>query len=178
MRPDVTQVPCLQGPISSSVTRGGGGGGASSTVVICGPGYGHRTAHTAPHFPSLRRGRPRARYQKNVFRAPIVYRLPVTSRYWMVHHHWINRWTYPLCPEIIDEDDMDTVCATTDTPAPIVRPPPGFRQFSWPREEWNMGGEPSLLTLLRSSLACSPGDMGDSRLIRRRCRCRLSFRVA
>ena len=55
----------------------------------------------------------------------------------------------PLRPEIVDEDDMDTGCATTDTPAPIIRPPPGFQQFSWPREEWNIGGDPSLFNFAK-----------------------------
>ena len=49
-----------------------------------------------------------------------------------------------VCPEIDEEDEMDTVCATTDAPIPVVRPPPGFWQFSWPREEWRPGGDPSL----------------------------------
>ena len=39
---------------------------------------------------------------------------------------------------------MNTVCVTTDITTPIVPPPPGFRQFSWPREECSVGGEPSL----------------------------------
>ena len=50
----------------------------------------------------------------------------------------------PVCPEIDEEDEMDTLCATTDAPIPVVRPPPGFWQFSWPREEWGPGGDPSL----------------------------------
>ena len=50
----------------------------------------------------------------------------------------------PVCPEIDEEDEMDIVCATTDAPIPVVRHPPGFRQFSWPREEWGPGGDPSL----------------------------------
>ena len=29
-------------------------------------------------------------------------------------------------------------------PIPVVRPPPGFLQFSWPREEWGLDGDPSL----------------------------------
>ena len=50
----------------------------------------------------------------------------------------------PVCPEIDDEDDMVTVCATPNAPIPVVRPAPGFRQFSWPRDEWGLGGDPSL----------------------------------
>ena len=50
----------------------------------------------------------------------------------------------PLRPEISEEDDMDTGGATTDTPTPIIPPPPGFQQFSWPREDWKVSGDPSL----------------------------------
>ena len=39
---------------------------------------------------------------------------------------------------------MDTVCETTDAPIPVDRPPPGFQQFLWPREEWSLGSDPSL----------------------------------
>ena len=49
-----------------------------------------------------------------------------------------------LHPEIIDEDDMDTGGVMTVMPTPIVPPPPGFQQFSWPREEWSVGGDASL----------------------------------
>ena len=45
-----TQVSCLQGPISPSGGPGGGGGGASSADIVCGPGYGHHTAHASAHF--------------------------------------------------------------------------------------------------------------------------------
>ena len=50
----------------------------------------------------------------------------------------------PLGMEIVEGDEMDTGCATEDITAPVVPPPPGFRQFSWPREEWRLGGEQSL----------------------------------
>ena len=49
-----------------------------------------------------------------------------------------------LCLDIVGEEKMDTVGAMTSITAPIVRPPPAFRQFSWPREEWSGGVEPSL----------------------------------
>ena len=69
----------------------------------------------------------------------------------------------PLCPDIVDEDDMDTVCATTDITAPIVRPPPGFRQFSglpgW--FPWRYGEQP----VDQTSLPVSPilqGSLDDS----------------
>ena len=51
-----------------------------------------------------------------------------------------------VCPVINEEDDMDIVSATTDVPIAVVRPPPGFRQFSWPREEWGPDGDPSLFS--------------------------------
>ena len=38
---------------------------------------------------------------------------------------------------------------TTDMSAPIIPPPPGFRQFSWPREDWKAGGDPSLFTFTK-----------------------------
>ena len=50
----------------------------------------------------------------------------------------------PPCPELVEEADMDTIGAATELSGPIVPPPLGFRQFSWPREKWSVGGEPSL----------------------------------
>ena len=55
----------------------------------------------------------------------------------------------PLRPEIVEEDDMDTGGAMTDTLAPIIPPAPGFRKFSWPREEWKVDGDPSLFNLTK-----------------------------
>ena len=50
----------------------------------------------------------------------------------------------PPCPEIAEGDEMDTGGVTEDITATVVPPPPGFRQFSWPREEWSVGSEQSL----------------------------------
>ena len=36
-------------PFPHPVVRGGGGG-ASSADIVCGPGYGHHTAHASAHF--------------------------------------------------------------------------------------------------------------------------------
>ena len=36
----------------------------------------------------------------------------------------------PLRPEVIEDDVMDTGGVATDTSAPIIPPPPGFRHFS------------------------------------------------
>ena len=43
----------------------------------------------------------------------------------------------PVCPDIPEEGDMDISIA-------VLRPPPGFLQFSWLLEEWGPGGDPSL----------------------------------
>ena len=40
-----------------------------------------------------------------------------------------------LRPEVVEEDDMNTGGVTTDMSALIIPPPPGFRQFSLPRED-------------------------------------------
>ena len=66
-----------------------------------------------------------------------------------------------LCLDLVDEDNMDTVCATTDTTAPIVPPPPGFRQFSWPREEWSVDGEPSLFDFAKELPGWFPWRYGE-----------------
>ena len=52
-----------------------------------------------------------------------------------------------LSPEVVEEDDMDTGGLTTDVSAPIIPLPLGFRQFSWRREDWKVGGDPSLFKL-------------------------------
>ena len=52
----------------------------------------------------------------------------------------------PLHSAVVEENDMDTGGGTTDTSAPIIPPPPGFGQFSWPHEDWKVGGDPSLFT--------------------------------
>ena len=50
----------------------------------------------------------------------------------------------PVCPDITEDDQMDIINAEPDVHVPILRPPPGFRQLSWPREEWGPDGDPSL----------------------------------
>ena len=81
---------------------------------------------------------------------------------------------------IAEEDVVDTeggAMDSTDTPAPIIPPPPGFRQFSWPNEDWRVSDDLSLFRLRRNSLAGSLGLLGACRLICRRCSCRRSFRI-
>ena len=142
-------------------------------VVVCGSGYGHRTAHTATHFCSCVGSFPgpgtRGMFPgQHVFMGTdeprrVSFASDVTvlvgapqqdnSRDIGLHD--------PLCPEIVDEDEMDTVCATNDITAPIVQPPPGFRQFSWPREEWSVGGEPSLFDFAKGLPGWFPWIYGE-----------------
>ena len=75
----------------------------------------------------------------------------------------------PVCPEIAEEDEIDIVSAETDVPIPVLRPPPGIRNLSWPREEWGPDGDPSLFNLLKELPGWFSWGYGDSRLIRRRC---------
>ena len=130
------------------IQRSGGGGGAS----VRGPSLWPSPSSHSYTFPYLHRERPRGRYQNNVFRAARLHPRRVSfasdvtvlggappldkSPDILLHD--------PVCPEIDEEDDMDTVCAMTGAHIPVIRPPPGFRQFSWPREEWGLGGDPSL----------------------------------
>ena len=53
----------------------------------------------------------------------------------------------------------------TDVSTPIVPPPPGFYQFSWPREDWQVGGDSSLFTVDEELPGWSPWSSG------RFCRC-------
>ena len=53
----------------------------------------------------------------------------------------------PSCLEVIEEDIMVTEDVSTDVSAQFVPPPPGFCQFSWPREDWQVGRDSSLFTV-------------------------------
>ena len=66
----------------------------------------------------------------------------------------------PVYPDIDDDNDMVTGCATSDAPIPVIRPPPGFRQFSWPREEWSLGGDPSLFDFAKEPPGWFPWGYG------------------
>ena len=64
---------------------------------------------------------------------------------------------------VAEEDEMNTEGGTTDTtdmPALIIPPPPGFRQFSWPYEDWRVGDDPSLFTLTKELPGWFPGNSG------------------
>ena len=50
----------------------------------------------------------------------------------------------PVCPDITEDDEMDIMNTELDVHIPVLRPPPGFWQFAWPREEWGPDVDPSL----------------------------------
>ena len=66
----------------------------------------------------------------------------------------------PSRPEVIEEDVMITEDVATDMSAPIIPPPPGFSQFSWPREDWQVGGDSSLFTVNKELPNWSPWSSG------------------
>ena len=66
----------------------------------------------------------------------------------------------PVCPEITVEDEMDIVSVETDGPILIIRPPPGFRQFSWPWEEWGPDSDPSLFNFSKELPGWFPREGG------------------
>ena len=73
---------------------------------------------------------------------------------------------------------MDIVSREMDVPIPVLRPPLEFRKFSWPRVECGPDGDPSLFNFSKELPSWFPWRYGDSRLIRRRCRFRQSYRIA
>ena len=93
--------------------------------------------------------------------------LPVVSRCWgMLRRQCIRRkvvrrsW---LRSAVTEEDEMNTEGGrmdTTDMPAPIIPPLPGFRQFSWPYEDWSVGDDPSLFTFTTELSGWFPGNSG------------------
>ena len=54
----------------------------------------------------------------------------------------------PVCPNVAEDDYMDSVEAVLGVPVPVLRPP-GFENFSWPREEWGPDGDPLLFDFSR-----------------------------
>ena len=164
------QVPGLQGSLSSSGTPRGN---ASSTIVVCGSGYGHRPAHTATHFYSCVESFPgpdtrgmfpggtsswvltsprRVSFASDV--TVLSNTLPPNNLPNIVLHD-------PPCLEIAEGDEMDTGGATEDITATVVPPPPGFRQLSWPREEWSVGSKQSLLVFAKGLPGWFPWRYGE-----------------
>ena len=166
------QVPCLQGPISSSGTQGGGGvhprllsfaGRAMAIGLLtqlhisipasgAAPGQVPEVCFPVSTPPQKLTSPRRVSFARDVTvlgGAPPLYNSPD-----IILHD-------PPCPEIADEDDMDTIGATTDISAPIVRPPLGFRQFSWPREEWSVDGKPSLFDFAKELPGWFPWRYGE-----------------
>ena len=55
----------------------------------------------------------------------------------------------PVCQDVVEAEEMDSVEEVLDEPAPVIQPPPGFQRFSWPREEWGTNGGVSLFDFSR-----------------------------
>ena len=148
-----TQVTCLQGPISPAGPLGGGGGeyfpGCYRLWAIA------QLTHLHISIPAS--GAPPGEVPEECFPRGMP------SRGLMDHRHvlFTSGVTVlggepplkpspdiqihdPVCPDITEEEDMDSMNAVTDVPIPVLRPQPEFRQFSWPREEWGPDGDPSL----------------------------------
>ena len=67
----------------------------------------------------------------------------------------------PVCPEITVEDEMDIVSVETDGPITVVRPPPGFWQFSWPPGGVGPDGDLSLFNFSNELPGWFPRECGD-----------------
>ena len=50
----------------------------------------------------------------------------------------------PSHSDAMETNNLIMKAVRPDTSAVIVPPPPGYRQFSWPHEDWMVGGDPSI----------------------------------
>ena len=190
-----TQVSCMQGPISPSGPLGGGGVFPRLLSFVCramaiapqltnlhisipasgappgGGGGGCRRSAFCLRVTPLR-GLTDPRRVSFASGVTILGSEPALEQSPVIQIH------DPVCPDITVKDEMDSTKAEPDVPIPDLRPPPGFRQFSCPREEWGPDGDRLCLTFQRNSPAGFLGDIRDSRLIRRRCRFRQSLGIA
>ena len=66
-----------------------------------------------------------------------------------------------VCPDITEEDKMDIVSEETYVPIPVLRPPPGFQQVSWPWEEWGPDGDLSLFNFSKELPGWFPWGYGE-----------------
>ena len=142
-----------------------------------------RSSHISPaDVTSLRRRWPKAVFRTMQRRAKVVEHLRRFT------HHWPDRFGDLLIigqtvsgdalppvhsPEssaqallhsaVAEEDVVDTeggAMDSTDTPAPIIPPPPGFRQFSWPNDDWKVSDDPSLFTFMKELPGWFPWNSG------------------
>ena len=171
--------PGIQGPISSS---GAPGGGDSSAAVVARamaiaqltqlhilvPASGVPPSQVpAECFPGGTSAREPTSPRRVTFASDVTVLggapSPIHSPDIIIHE--------PNCPEVTEE-------VATDVSAPIVPPPLGFCQFSWPREDWQVGGDSSLFTVDEELPGWPPGVLRDCWLICHYCRCCLSFWTA
>ena len=47
----------------------------------------------------------------------------------------------PSDASVVMDDDIAMEVMATDTPVSVVPPPPGFREFSWPLDDWMVGSD-------------------------------------
>ena len=80
----------------------------------------------------------------------------------------------PTDASVMTDDDIAMEAAAMDMPVAVVPPPPGFREFLWPRDDWMVGSDTSSDTTWRYSLVGPPARLWDCQLIHHRCRCHLS----
>ena len=134
----------LQGPISISGAPGGGGGGsASPIVIICDPRYGCRAADKSAHIDSGVGSAPRGG-ARGVLSARRVHAFPgddgplsciirqsvtVLGDYPLLEQSLDIRIHAPVCPDVAEDNDIDSVDAVLDVPVPVLRLPPGFEKF-------------------------------------------------
>ena len=127
---------------------------------------------TQLHISIPRRGRPRARYQSNVFRW-YVFTGTVEPPSCIVSH---DVTVLSDAPPLVHSPDIFCMSrfvlrsvkrtiwilggATMDTPNPIISPPPGFQQFSLPWEDWAVGGDPLLFNFAKELPGWFPWSLG------------------
>ena len=90
--------------------------------------------------------------------------LPVVSRCWgMLHHHSPDISVHePLRSAVVEEDDMDTGGGTTDTSAPNIPLRRGLDNSHGHMRIGKWAVIRPYSSLLRNSLAGSPGVMGPA----------------
>ena len=133
-----TQVPCVQGPFPSP---GAPGGSDSLPSVFCGPGYGYCPAHSPQDlcFP----GGASTQELSSSIRISFANDVTVLGRTPAPVHSPDIVLSETSDVSVMKDDDMAKEAVLTDASALVVPPPPGYREFSWPRDDWMVGSETS-----------------------------------